>query len=367
MVVPCLYWIIWVVSVVVLAAVVIAAQTSFQRFSNGISQTVCDVDGSMGETANYVDGISSKVDGLATEIGTIIDEGQDDVTSTINQLQSTITTASKSLSDVLGNIMNATDIIVASFKDYDIDFTIPGFDNLKQQANLDSQVNFDDIKSQLANAVTTAKGAATELPKAFTYTLKNISYSIRMTRQDTFSSGQVNVPDIPVLFPGGLQQATLIEATGQGTGALQQLVLLMYIPVFLCAPPLLLGGALIMAFFCFCRDNKCYKGAVCGSKFGCCLLYVGLFFILILSMPFLGLALVYNDTCVIGNDPVVALDYFQKQGSLTSLTSMIPENNFTAGMDVLATATQCFAGSGYRSVNTSTHCLWESAILYTLE
>jgi len=108
-----------------------------------------------------------------------------------------------------------------------------------------------------------------------------------------------------------------------------------------------------MVFFCFCRDNKCYMGALCGSKFGCCLLHVGLFFILILSIPFLGFALVYSDICVIGNDPVVPLEHFQTQTGLpSSITIMLPENNFTQNMDILATAKQCFAGSGYSGTDT---------------
>lgn len=362
-VVPCIYWIIWLVSVVVLAAVVISAQTAFQRFSTGISGSVCDVDGSMGKVADWIVDISNNVDGLTKEIGTIIDEGQGDVTRTIDDLQATINTSSSSLSSVLDNIVKAVDVIKANFTEYNIQFEIPGFENLKQQSNLDSQVNFDGIKFQLGDYVTQAKDIATTVPRIFAEQLRNMSASVRVTREKTFSSGDITLPAIPYLFPNGLEQATLKEASQKGTGAVQQLVLLMYIPIFLCAPPLLIGGVLIMAFFCFCHENKCYKGALCGSKFGCCLLHVGLFFILILSIPFLALTLLYNDTCLIGKDPVVPLRYFEKQGSLSGITNMLQDNNFTKNMDILETAEQCLAGSAYNGEKTLASRLGLSGII----
>jgi len=347
---PFIYWIIWLVSVVVLAAVVISAQVSFQRFSNGVSQTVCDVDGSMGEIADWVDGLSSKVGKLTTQIGGIIDEGQGDVTRTIDDLQITVNKASTSLSNVLDNVVGSTDAIKTAFKNYSIEFTIPGFDNLRQQANLNSHVNFGTIKSQMGDVVDKAKVVATDIPRTITYQLGNISNLIRVQRNSFFRSGVIFFPSIPVLFPDALLHATVIDTTEQVKSAVQKLVLLIYIPIFICAPPLLISGVLIFLFFCQCRDTHkcCAKFALCGSKCGCCLLHCGLFFILILSVLFLALAQFYSEICVTGEDPIITLKYLDANG-MNSISSFIPKNNFTdlnqkAIMDM---ADQCLDGSGY--------------------
>jgi len=85
------------------------------------------------------------------------------------------------------------------------------------------------------------------------------------------------------------------------------------------------------------------------------MLYGGLFVILILSIVFLALTQVYNDTCMIADDPVATLEYAQKQkGVLTQLLKNLPEGNFT-DFDVpqiMGVAEQCFAGSAYSGTTT---------------
>jgi len=102
-----------------------------------------------------------------------------------------------------------------------------------------------------------------------------------------------------------------------------------------------------------CKHNKCMAGlALCGSKCGCALLWLGLIDVLLTSLVFLLLSQVYNDSCSVMSAPDYAIDYVTKNNPslLKELSGRVPKSNFTSGFtDKVAadTVKQCLAGSSW--------------------
>ena len=362
-VLPCVIWAIWLAVFVVLVIVIAAAQNSFKAFSESAAQSVCDVDGSLGAVANWFDDLSSDVDGLSTKISGYLDEGKTAVYKTVDSLEPTIDGVNKTLSTVLKNVAASTMAITTAFADYDLngDISLKVGELDKQMENLNQEGGdyksiINDSKTQVDKLVSGVQETIKEFPTSINKMLQNASGTISNYRRDIFSTGSVNVPAIPVLLDNGLKDATVIDAVSTGTDALQKLVLIMYIPIFISAPVLLIGGLVVIAVFVFCRQSKgmtCF--GLCGSKCGCALLWLGLFAILGTSLLFLVLAQVYNDSCAVMSDPVYVIDYAQEndQAMFQQLVNSFPETNFTDKFDVataVAAAKQCLAGSSYRSV-----------------
>jgi len=346
---------------VVLVIVIAAAQNSFKTFSESTADSVCDIDGSLGAVSTWFDDLSSDVDGLSTKISGYLEEGRTAVFKTVDSLEPTIDGVNKTLATVLKNVAVSTTAITTAFADYDLngDISLKVGELDKQMDNLnknggDYKSIIKDSKAQVDTLVNDVQGTIKEFPSRINTMLQNASATVSNYRRDMFTTGQVSVPAIPVLLDNGLKDATVIDAVSTVTDVLQKLVLIMYIPIFISAPVLLIGGIVVIAVFVFCRQSKgmtCF--GLCGSKCGCVLLWLGLFAILGTSFLFLVLSQVYNDTCAIMSDPVYVINFAQKndQAMFQQLVDSFPKTNFTQDFDVetaVATAKQCLAGSSYR-------------------
>jgi hypothetical protein len=217
--------------------------------------------------------------------------------------------------------MASTAVITAAFAEYDLqsDIDLQIGELNKQLKNLNNQDEsgggdyksiVKDSKKQVDELVTNMQTQIQQFPSSITPMLKNFSTSVSDMRRDLFNTGSIDQDPIPVLLDDGLKGATLIEAVSAGTGALQTLVVLIYTPLFIALPALLIGGLAIIAAFVKCRTNKSAAGfGLCCSKCGCFLIWMGLFVTLGTSLIFLTLSQVYNDSCSVLADPMYVINH----------------------------------------------------------
>lgn len=357
---PCVIWIIWLVVFVLLIILIIAAQFSFKQFSEGVSQSVCDVDGSLGAISNWFTSLATVVETLGTEISGFVGDGKTAVFKSVDSLEPTIDSINTTLSSVLKEVMGSTAIITAAFAEFelenDIDLQIGELN--KQLKNLNNgDANYksiiQDSKKQVGGIVSDMQTQIQQFPASITTMLKNASTSVSDMRRDLFNTGSINLDAIPVLLDNGLKQATLLDAVAAGTESIQTLVVLIYTPVFIALPALFIGGMAIIAAFVKCRENKAAATfGLCCSKCGCFLIWMGLFVTLGTSLIFLTMTQVYNDSCSVFADPIYVIDHAKKNNPqmFAQLTAAIPKNNFTQNFNdevAIATVKQCLAGSSY--------------------
>jgi len=361
---PCIIWAIWLAVFVVLIILIVAAQFFFKQFSDGVTQSVCDVDGSLGAVSEWFISLEKTVQGLGTEISGFVGEGKTTIFKSVDSLNPTIDSVNTTLSTVVNNVLASTAAITAAFAEYDLSSDIDlkigelneqlkKFNNQNEGGDTDYKSLIKDSKKQVGELVTDIQTQIEEFPASITPMLNNASTTVIGIRRELFNTGSIDLPAIPVLLDDGLQGATLIESVAAGTSALQTMVVLIYIPIFIAAPALLIGGMAIIAAFLKCRDNKAAAGfGLCCSKCGCFLLWMGLFATLGTSILFLVLSQVYNDSCAVFSDPVYVINSAQKndQRLFTQLTAQIPKTNFTQNFNeevAIATVKQCLAGSSY--------------------
>lgn len=360
---PCGIWIIWLEVFVSLIIMIIAAQFSFKQFSDGVSQSVCDVDGSLGAIANWFTSLATVVETLGTDISGFVGEGKTAVFKSVDSLEPTIDSIDTTLSSVLKEVMASTATITAAFAEYDLesDIDLQIGELNKQLKNLNNEdANYksiiQDSKKQVEELVGNMQTQIQQFPASITPMLKNASTGISDMRRDLFNTGSIDLDAIPVLLDNGLKQATLLDAVAAGTESIQTLVVLIYTPVFIALPALFIGGMVIIAAFVKCRENKAAATfGLCCSKCGCFLIWMGLFFTLGTSLIFLTMSQVYNDSCSVFADPIYVIDNAKKNNPqmFAQLTAAVPKNDFTQNFNdevVIATIKQCLAGSSYRLV-----------------
>lgn len=360
---PCLIWIIWLAVFVFLIILIIVAQFFFKQFSEGVSQSVCDVDGSLGAISDWFTSLASVVENLGDDISGFVGEGRTAVFKSVDSLGPTIDSVNTTLSTVLNNVLGSTAAITAAFAEYDLesDIDLQISELNKQLKNLNNQGAGGDYKSiikdskkQVDELVTNMQTQIEQFPASITPMLKNASTSVNDMRRNLFNTGSIDLDPIPVLLDEGLKKATLIEAVSAGTSAIQTLVVLIYTPVFIALPALFIGSLAIIAAFVKCRTNKaaaCF--GLCCSKCGCFLIWMGLFVTLGTSIIFLTLTQVYNDSCSVLADPIYVINHAKESDPrlFSQLTAQIPKNNFTQNFNdevAIATLKQCLAGSSYR-------------------
>jgi len=336
---PCVIWIIWLAAFVFLIILIIAAQFSFKQFSEGVSQSVCDVDGSLGAIAKWFTSLATVVETLGTDISGFVGEGKTAVFKSVDSLEPTIDSVNTTLTSVLNNVLGSTAVITAAFAEYelesDIDLKIGELNKqLKNLNNKDGGGGGDyksiikDSKKQVDELVTGMQTQIAQFPAMITPMLKNASTSVSDIRRELFNTGSVDLEPIPVLLDNGLKKATLIDAVAAGTDAIQTLVVLIYTPVFIALPALFIGGLAIIGAFVKCRTNKAAATfGLCCSKCGCFLIWMGLFVTLFTSLAFLTSTMVYNDSCSVFADPIYVINYAKKSDPalFAQLTSQIPK------------------------------------------
>lgn len=360
LVLPCVLWGIWLLVFVVLAIVIGVAQLSFKKFSDGVAGSVCDIDGSLGAVSDWFIDLAWDIQALSLKVSGFLEEGRNDIFDTVKSLTTNIDTVDDTLSLVLKNINLSSAAITVAFSDYGLDeeISLP-VDQLQKQyeefsnKNKDFQDMIKDAEGTVDKTVDEMKAQIQTFPDSLNRELQNASRSISKMRRDLFAKGDISFPGVPVLMDEGLQDATLVQAVAKATNALQTLVVLMYIPVFIAAPVLLCGGIAVILVFMSCRENKTLTCcACCASKCGCALLWLGLTVTLWLSIVFLLLGQAYTDTCSIVAAPEFVIDYAASNdaGLFDSLTTNLPKSNISDFKvdNIIQTAKQCLSGSAYR-------------------
>lgn len=367
---PCSAFAIWLVLFIGLAVIIGLGQLSYTGFADGLTLTATQASNSMDYTACNINNVATKTGALGRTLEGVVNQGEARILVKVDGIDTEIKTLNSVVQTVVGNADVSLMSINASFKDlgFEGDIALPVNDFKGAAESLASKSDeyekmLDDIRSTTKDSVDEINKQIIDTTSSLESQIKGVEKQIRDQQERLFINGSIDIPEIPVVVQEEKKGQTINEATNIATAALQDGILLIYLPTFASGPYLLIGGILMIAFFVSGRDAReegnepmcCPKAALCLSKAGCSFLWLSLILVLVVSIAFVLTSEVFHDTCGMLAHPYEVMKEVNKQtnnkyfNELTQqINNALPEGAGTVTITTLyAGVQQCFEGPSY--------------------
>merc|ERR1719409_1700700 len=357
---PCIVWGIWLGIFFLCILFTLTTGPSLDQFTKGLSGSVCDAAGSMGELAKWLLSLSSIAVDLVKNMVAVLDQGKDNIVGTFTKLSDNIESVGDTLSLVLSNTKASADRITAAFESYGLDgtITLPIAELEKQSAELSGQngvftSSIGHANKSLDVMIDHLKAAAEVFPIFLNATLSSVASEVIKTRDETFGDkGNINMGAVPMVLESGIENGNMLDLMTQLMAGLHSLNGLLTFPLAMYMIFLLPAGLGVMAAFRFCKGNKAAaRCSLCCSKCGCVTLWWGVSVALWYSVFALLISQFYFDTCSVITNPNAAIDYFRVNDPNAFASFAAPSTNNSllhiTPDNIVDSVKQCLSGSAY--------------------
>lgn len=367
---PCSAFAVWIVLFIGLAVILGLGQLAYAGFAAGLTLTATQTSNSMEYSACHINEFAVKTGALGNNLEGAVNRGENRILTKVDEIGVEIKTLNSTVNMVVESVDGSAASINASFValDFgsDIAFPVNDFTGSAQTVAAKSDeydTMLDSIRSTTKDNIGEVKGMIINQTSSIEREIKNVEKQIRDEQEKLFVNGSIDIPAIPVFVQTEKKGQTVNQVADIATTALQDGIMLIYLPMFASGPYLLIGGILMIAFFVSGRDARednnepmcCPKAALCLSKAGCSFLWLSLMLLLVTSIVFVLTSEVFHDTCGMLSDPYRVIQEVNKQTDnkymndiVSDLNQMIPDGAGAVTISTLyAGMKQCFEGPSY--------------------